>query len=258
MSESDRDEGRTAGQAAATDGNRLRIDRRFNGPPASGNGGWVAGSLAQAVGAPIVEVNLRAPPPLDTSLTIRRTLQGRLELLDGGVLLADAQAVDAIDLDLPRAPSFDEASAAGALGRLRAMGRPDSPYTTCFGCGFRRRDGLAILPGPAGEAGVVASTWQPAADLASADGTVGAAVTWAALDCPAGIAWSLRLAGHPPMMTVRMTATIDVPLRAGARYVVIGWPIVQEGRKLHAGTAIFDASGCLQARSRQLWLLPRA
>jgi len=46
-------------------------------------------------------------------------------------------------------------------------------------------------------------------------------------------------------------------LEIGHRYTVIGWPIAQQGRKLHATTAIFDATGKVQARSRQLWLIPR-
>jgi hypothetical protein len=39
---------------------------------------------------------------------------------------------------------------------------------------------------------------------------------------------------------------------------VIGWPIEAEGRKLHAGSALFDATGRVLARSRQVWMLPRA
>jgi acyl-CoA thioesterase FadM len=79
-----------------------------------------------------------------------------------------------------------------------------------------------------------------------------------ALDCSAGLAWMHRLAAGTAIVTARMTAVIDRPLQAGNRYTVIGWPIAQEGRKLHAGTAIFDADGQLQACSRQLWLIQRA
>jgi hypothetical protein len=60
------------------------------------------------------------------------------------------------------------------------------------------------------------------------------------------------------MMTGRMTAAIDVPLRAGESYVVIGWPIARDGRKLHAGTAIVGGDGRVHARSLQLWLQARA
>lgn len=50
---------------------------------------------------------------------------------------------------------------------------------------------------------------------------------------------------------------VDRPLAVGERYSVVGWPIVRDGRKLHAGTAIFDSSGAVRARSRQLWLMPK-
>ena len=60
------------------------------------------------------------------------------------------------------------------------------------------------------------------------------------------------------MMTGRIAARVDRPIRAGERYVVIGWPIEQDGRKLHAGTALVDAQGIVRARSLQLWLLPRS
>ena len=54
----------------------IRIDRRFRGPPDSGNGGYVAGLLAKALGGSGVEVTLRAPPPLDRDIA-RRGRRGR-------------------------------------------------------------------------------------------------------------------------------------------------------------------------------------
>ena len=50
---------------------RVLIPRRFNGPPASANGGYTAGLLARYIGGP-AEVSLRSPPPLDTALEIKR------------------------------------------------------------------------------------------------------------------------------------------------------------------------------------------
>ena len=61
-----------------------------------------------------------------------------------------------------------------------------------------------------------------------------------------------------PWLGPDCVAGIDAPLRAGRRHVVMGWPIAQDGRKLHAGTAIVDADGRVVARSLQLWLLPRS
>ena len=43
----------------------VRIDPRFRGPPASGNGGYVTGLLARELGGFGCSVTLKAPPPLD-------------------------------------------------------------------------------------------------------------------------------------------------------------------------------------------------
>ncbi len=231
------------------------IDRRFNGPPASGNGGWVAGLLAERLGAASAAVALRAPPPLDVPLQLRTHGEG-IALHDGDTLLAEASAHE-FELEVPPAPSMQAAIAAGALGRIRASLRTGNPYRRCFGCGIDRHDGLRILPSQVGDDGVVATDWAPAAEFARADGLLPAPVVWAALDCPAGIAWTHRLPDAPPMMTARIAARIDLPIRSGERYVAMGWPIAKDGRKLHAGTAIVDADGVVRARSLQLWLLPR-
>jgi hypothetical protein len=105
---------------------------------------------------------------------------------------------------------------------------------------------------------MVATTWTPPSWVADASGQLAVEATWAALDCSAGIAWIHRLGAGTAIVTARMTAVIDPPLQAGQQYTVIGWPIAQDGRKLHAGTAAFDAAGKARARSRQLWLMARA
>jgi hypothetical protein len=43
----------------------------------------------------------------------------------------------------------------------------------------------------------------------------------------------------------------------GERCVVAAWPLGEEGRKLHAGTALFSADGELLALARQTWIAPR-
>ncbi len=234
----------------------LTIPSRFNGPPNSGNGGYVAGLLAERLGERSVEVTLRAPPPLDAPLSLRPREGGGLALVNGDTLLAEARAAE-FALEVPPAPSLEYAAAAGAIGRMLAHRRTGDPYRRCFGCGIDREDGLLIVPSPVGDAGVVATDWSPPAALAEPDGTVGTPLAWVALDCPAGVAWTHRLPEDVQMITGRITARIDVPLRAGERYVVIGWPIVQDGRKLLGGTAIVDTEGVVRARSLQLWLLMR-
>ena len=50
---------------------------------------------------------------------------------------------------------------------------------------------------------------------------------------------------------------IDGPVVAGAEHVVVGWPIAIDGRKHHAGGAIFSADGALLAAARALLIAPR-
>jgi len=240
----------------------LQIDPRHNGPRTSGNGGWVAGALARRLAlhahVPVATVALRAPVPMGRPLPLRTQADGSLALCDGDTVVADA-APAMLDLAIPAAPPDDVAEAAGVAARLRHQQRgPGDPYAHCFVCGFNRPDGLGVIVGPVDEpTGLMATTWVPPAALAGADGTLTPEATWAALDCPAGMAWSHRLGRSQSIMTVRMTATVDRPLQPGARYRVLAWPLQRDGRKLHAGTAIVDADGAVCARSQQLWLLPR-
>lgn len=235
----------------------LIIDPRYNGPNTSGNGGWVAGSLARLLGQKAVSVSLRAPAPLGVPMSVRWRDDGTVALENDGTLIAEA-GLAPLELDVPKAPDPNEAEAAGVLSQKVSAQEADAPYARCFGCGVARSDGLRIVPGPVGNEGMVATTWLPPSFVADGGGRLGVEATWTALDCSAGLAWGHRLAAGTPIVTARMTARIDRPLRAGQRYTVIGWPIAQEGRKLHAGTAIFDAAGKVQARSRQLWLIQRA
>ncbi|HYC94980.1 MAG TPA: hypothetical protein VEB39_04695, partial [Sphingomicrobium sp.] len=59
----------------------IEIHRRFRGPPTSGNGGYVAGVVAEWIDGP-AQVDLLAPIPLEVPLHRRRD--------DGDVMLFDA------------------------------------------------------------------------------------------------------------------------------------------------------------------------
>jgi len=52
----------------------------------------------------------------------------------------------------------------------------------------------------------------------------------------------------------RMVAHIDRPIVPGAACVAMGWPIERDGRKLHAGSAIFSEDGEPVARARATWI----
>lgn len=217
------------------------IDRRYRGPLRSANGGYAAGLLASALGG-AAEVTLRRPPPLETLLEVRRDAE-RILLLDGETLVAEARPADP-GLDVPAAPAFETVSAAGA-GLPEGWGTAD--FGECFSCGARSEgDGLAIHPQPFG--GLVAAAWVAA--------EVTPEVVWAAIDCSGAYAVGGPGRGEP--LLARMTARIDRLPAEGEECVVLGWPLVEDGRKLHAGTALVGEDGAALAVSRQLWMIPSA
>ncbi|MBE0591172.1 MAG: hypothetical protein IH616_02080 [Gemmatimonadales bacterium] len=236
----------------------LVIASRFNGPPTSGNGGYVSGRLARELQerrgkVEAVEVTLRAALTLDKPLDVRDRPDSGVSLYDGDQLLAEAVATS-LALDVPTPPSLDEARAAGVIGRMRSAS--GNAYLKCFGCGMSRaeHEGLRLNPTPVGEADQVASDWIPHEAFADEDGTVPAEIVWTALDCPAGFAWGFKTGdGNAGLLTGRITLAQSGEVRAGQTYIVTAWPLEREGRKLHAGAALHDAEGRLVAWSRQLW-----
>ena len=231
---------------------KITIGRQFCGPPNSGNGGYVCGVLSQGVEGPATAV-LRAPVPLDKELA--------LEARDGGnVLLGEADALigqgGPATQALPKPPPSPGLEAARAAAQ-RHIGLSQRVHPICFTCGSERADGdgLRVLPGQVegAETGMVACVWTPHANFARADGTVGAEIVWAALDCPGYFAWVEREGRHGALLGT-MTGEVVAPVKAGEEHVVVAWPIQKDGRKEIAGTALYDAEGRLMARSLQVWI----
>ena len=136
---------------------RTAIDPRFCGPPDIGQGGYVAGVLAEALGGSDVTVSLRAPAPLGRDLMVDTAGEGAT-LSDGDTLIAEASRA-LLSLDIPPPPTLAEAEAASAR-----FDRAAHLYPGCFVCGPGRAegDGWRIFPGPIGD-GRVAATWTSAA-----------------------------------------------------------------------------------------------
>lgn len=220
------------------------VARRFRGPPTSGNGGYCAGLLAERLGG-VVEVTLRAPPPLDQPLSLACDAV-RCALHNGEQLVAEARP-GTLQLELPAVPTFERA----ASWSQRFAGSSAHTFPECFVCGPQRAkgDGLRIFPGPNEDATCVGAAWVPTAEHGD-DGIVSAPIAWAALDCPGYFA----AASGEPALLGRMTAELLQPLRAGERYVVLGWPLGREGRKRYAATALFDAAGTAVGRAQQTWI----
>jgi hypothetical protein len=80
-------------------------------------------------------------------------------------------------------------------------------------------------------------------------------VVWASIDCPG--AYALGDAGLGEPVLGRITARVERLPDEGEPCVVAGWPLGKDGRKLHAGTALYGREGDVVALARQVWILPR-
>ena len=226
------------------------IGGQFNGPPDSANGGYAAGLLAQQLDAETVEVTLRAPPPLEVPLRIERS-NGLARAFHKDALIAEASASDLdVTAEVPAAVTWNEAVAAAEVYR----GLTNHPFPTCVTCGPKRKpgDGLRLFSGAVAGGEVFAAAWEPAAWTAEADGSVAPAIVWAALDCPG--AWAVDISEERMAVLGRLTARIITPPRAGERYVVAGWRLGEDGRKMFSGTALYGTDGTLHAAARAVWI----
>jgi len=220
--------------------NTLTIDRRYRGPLHSANGGYAAGLLAAHADG-VAEVTLRLPPPLDRPLLVTAQ-DDRVLLLDGEALVAEARPAR-VELEPPTVSVADAAEA--AKGHVRFGGEE---FSECFSCGIRPDDGLCIHVGPVAGTDVHAAPWRAS--------EVAPEVVWAAIDC-AG-AYAVGGPGRGEVVLGRMTAEIRRLPAEGEQCVVVAWPLGEEGRKLHAGTALLAADGEPLAVARQTWIEPRA
>jgi hypothetical protein len=232
----------------------LRIERRYRGPTASGNGGWSAGVLASQRRADgeydgPIQVTLRRPLPLDTPLSV--TADGDATHLTGptGELVAEAVDADPAALGDPVAPV--DAIAARAAEHDYA-GLRQHPFPECFTCGPDRADGdgLRVFPGRIGP-GRVAATWTPHEAMAGADGRLDPTYVWAALDCPGGWAGEIEFR---PMVLGRMTARVDTRPRAGEVHVAVGRLVDVDGRKTRTASTVYDSDGRIVGQAAHIWI----
>lgn len=234
------------------------IEKRFRGPPNSGNGGYTCGLVANYIDGP-ASVRLLRPPPLDRTLTVHLSSEeGQVFLSDGEDVIAvgrpawldpDADLAD-LDLDIPETPAIDVAEAA----MKNYSGFQIHFFPSCFVCGPQREadDGLNVFAGPTADGNMVTSTWVPDSSLAGDDGQVRPEFVWAAIDCPGNYA-----ATHDnprPMVLGTLTAALHKPVTPGHQFIVVGWPISSEGRKVYSGTALFAENGDLHAKAKSTWI----
>lgn len=226
---------------------QITISPEYNGPPTSGHGGYSCGIFAKFVNA-FAQVTLRNRVPLDRSLAVEKMSPARANVKDGEAVIAEVETAQ-LELDPPKPPSMDEASAA----RAHYPGFAHHAYPTCFGCGTARSEenGLCIYPGPVNGTDLLAAPWSPKPWLAGDDGLIRSEYIWSALDCPNG--WAIAPADGQAILLGRMTAGIEELPVAGDQLIVIGWPVKKEGRKITAGSALYFDDGRLCAKAQGLW-----
>ncbi|MER6172156.1 hypothetical protein [Streptosporangium sp. NPDC001681] len=230
----------------------LTVPARFRGPEGSANGGWIAGTVSEALhGArhdSAVEVTLHAPTPLDTGLSLRH-LANTTTLTDGERLLVEAITVTE-EFDVPAFVPFNEA--ARAEGGF--AGLVEHAFPGCFACGLRDPgDGLRIFPGPVSGTGLIAAGWRVPMTVTDEDGAVPDAIVWAALDCPTG--WAHFQPGEFALLG-RLTARLHRRIYPGGTYSVVARAGGREGRKLFGESAIYEADGTLVAAAKAVWIAP--
>jgi len=232
---------------------QIVIPGRFNGPPATAHGGYACATVAELFDWS-AEVSLRAAPPLDRPLPVRRAEDGSVTVLDGETVVMQGRAAG-VDVDVPEPVSLADAEAAAAA----CPWFDGHPFPTCFGCGPERAvgDGMREFPGPVpGRPEVWATPWIPDASLAGPDGDVLPIFTFAALDCPSA-AGAIEAAGHKGVHVLgRLTGRVLGSVRVGEPHVVMAWPVGSEGRKSYGGVAVL-AGDRLCAVGEALWIALR-
>lgn len=224
------------------------ITHQFRGPDNSGNGGYTCGKLASYINGP-AEVTLKLPPPLNQPLEVVQDPSGGVALMKGEQTIATAVPAS-IHLTVPGPPSYETAvKAAGQHAMMEAHA-----YPGCFVCGPARKkaDGLCIFAGRVKNQDYVAAPWIPEKCFADESGVIRDEIVWAALDCPG--AWAILDKQLRMILLGRMAVEIIKPVKAGQELVVIGWQIAEEGRKIQAGTALFDESRDLCAKGQSTWI----
>jgi hypothetical protein len=174
-------------------------------------------------------------------------------MYDGETLVGSA-APATLDLDVPTAPSMEEAKA--AMDRFPCY--EGHLFPTCFVCGPERpaHDGLALFPGAVSGSELFACVWNPALDLLDNEKNIPPEILWSALDCPgyfSAMGEELR-----PAVLGELIGELLTSIGGEQSLIVYAWPMGSEGRKFYAGTAIATASGRVVACAKSTWILLKA
>lgn len=240
----------------------INVATRFQGPPGTGNGGYISGLLAGQLDASLwsagIEVTLRAPTPLEQPLNIQ-TADAKASCYAGDLLIGEAIPAE-FALEIPEPPSFAQAQAVQAsspalqadIENIVPGGLGFHPVCFCCGADVPEGQGLRVFAAPVPGFAGVAAAWRPHPHFGDAKGLLPLEMVWAALDCPGQFAFLAD--GVRTGLLGRMTAKVLQPVPADEEIVITGWCISVEGKKHFAGTALFNQQGDCCAYSKQVWI----
>jgi hypothetical protein len=226
----------------------VRINRRFQGPPRSGNGGYTCGLTARGLQG-TTAVRLKAPPPLETELRLESDAQ-QAQLFNDKSLIAEARLAE-LDLSPPEPPSYEQAIRASES----FLGFKQHQFPSCFVCGPQRSagDGLRVFPGPVPGGQTIAAPWVPDPSLVGPSGYVEREYLWSVLDCPSGFALVPVPDGLGIVLGELCTSVVR-DVSPGEACLVFAWSIGINGRKRFSGSAICNAKGEFVAKARATWI----
>jgi hypothetical protein len=212
---------------------QIKISNRFCGPIDSANGGYTCGLLSDTIEG-TTEVTLRNPPPINKFLEIRQTEEDNFVLYDHDRVIAEAKPTE-LELVPPRPPSIEAAE----FSALKDEDIKDHYFPECFVCGPKRRtgDGLRIFPGPVKDKAYLAASWIPDNSLSDEKGYIRNEFIWSALDCPSG--WAIIFEKMRFIVLGRLVVQIYKRVKPNNKFIVMGWKLSEEGRKIYAGTALY-------------------
>ena len=226
---------------------RVVLERRFNGPPATANGGYACGVVARHVDGPAM-VSLRRPVPLGTPLELERHDDGHVTLHDGSELIAEADPDAAAGLRAAL-PAVRRGGPRRRRRRPGACPRRSAPATSAPGPHGRPRRRFGPLPADPALTGAVLLAGP---DVPQHDGVLADEIVWAALDCPS---YTPPLWGDGARASWPGCArSCSTPVPAGEPLTVVGWSLATEGRKHRSATAILASDGRMLARAEALWI----
>ena len=240
----------------------VEVATQYQGPPQSGNGGYVSGLLASYLSpqqaAQGVEVTLRAPTPLNVPISVE-VESARMAAYVGDVLIGEALPRD-LELRVPQPPTFAQALAAQAyspaldptIENVVSGGTGFHPVCFCCGADVAVGQGLRVFAASVSGFDGVAAAWCPDTAFADDAGLLPTEIIWAALDCPGQFAFLNK--GIRTGLLGRITARLLRPVAATEQLVITGWCLDIEGKKHFAGTALFNQRGECCAYSKQVWI----